>query len=31
MGGIHVRSDIVAGEGIARNVAEVVWQRASGT
>jgi membrane-associated phospholipid phosphatase len=31
MGGIHLRSDIRAGEDIARNVASVVWQRAMGT
>jgi membrane-associated phospholipid phosphatase len=31
MGGIHLRSDVLAGEAIARGVADVVWLRAIGT
>jgi hypothetical protein len=30
MGGIHLRSDIRAGEAIASNVANTVWQHAMG-
>jgi hypothetical protein len=30
MGGIHLRSDLVAGYELARNVADVVWLRAMG-